>query len=376
MSGAATRHVRLLVRRDFVTKPGGDVLMARAYARALREAGVAVSLLPMSRAHLVSSDTIHLLNVDHRVEFGFAAGVLARDRKGPLVVSPVHHPTHRVEYFEAEFRSGPLRVINALGQTAVGRERIKHAVRRHSLDGLLEAARGGHANREKIANTLLGAELVVYMAEGERRGIEATFGVSLAHNGRLVPNSVDVDGTIVVTAERDIDVLVVGRIEERKNQLHIAEALRLTPWRVVFVGAAAQRSKGYWSAFQRTVEGSANLTYSEHLPARELAKLYGRAKVMVSASHFEVVSLAELEAVGYGCQLVSTTSGYIDEYLGDHATYLEPNSPSDTLIDAIEAARSAGWNIGGMAVVRTRFDRPTSARALVEAYKDAGLLTS
>ncbi len=84
----------------------------------------------------------------------------------------------------------------------------------------------------------------------------------------LVPNSVDVDGTIVVTAERDIDVLVVGRIEERKNQLHIAEALRFAPWRVVFVGAAAQRSKGYWSAFQRTVEGSANLTYREHLPAR------------------------------------------------------------------------------------------------------------
>jgi glycosyltransferase involved in cell wall biosynthesis len=364
----------MLVRRDFETKPGGDVAMAQTYARALTEAGATVSMLAMSRDRLVTAETVHLFNVDHRVEFGFAAGVLSRERRGPLVISPIHHPMHRVEHFEAEHRSGPLRMVNLLGQTAVGRERIKHALRRHSLEGLAEAARGGRSNRAKIAAALSSAELVIYLADGERRSIEATFGVSLAANGRLVPNSVDIDDSVDVHANRDIDVLVVGRIEERKNQLRIAEALSGTPWRVVFAGSAGQRSRRYWTAFLRTIDSAPNLEYHQHMPIQELNRLYGRARVLVSASHFEVVSLAELEAVSYGCQLVSTTSGYTSEYVGPHATYLEPTAPADTLIEAIGAARASGVNLEGMRLVRAKFDRASGARALVHAYTSAGLL--
>jgi glycosyltransferase involved in cell wall biosynthesis len=369
------RHtVDLLMRADYRTKPGGDVVIAESFARALNDAGAHATLRPLTQSTLRhATDVIHLFNLDRRVEFGSAAKAAMSDGRRRLAISPIHHPTARVAYFESSVRSGPLKVVNVLGRDVVGRERIKHVLRTHSPRGVWEATIDSRYNGRSIARALQKASLIVVQAEGERREVEASFGISLAHNVKVVPNTVDVDDTIQIDIPRDIDVLVVGRIEERKNQLHLAEALKDMPWRVVFLGGVNARSRGYQAAFDRLIAESTNLEH-HHIRHSEMPSVYARAKVLVSASHFEVVSMAELEAVGYGCQLVGATSGYMMEYLGPSASFLDPIAPADAWVQAIAAARSGGINRAGMDLVRTQFNRHHAAKELVAAYVDADLL--
>jgi glycosyltransferase involved in cell wall biosynthesis len=370
------RSVDLLIRADYRAKPGGDVVMAEHYERALREAGARTSLHPLSRETIRdAAGTVHLFNIDRWIEFGSAVMQIAGGNQHPLVVSPIHHPAQRVEYFENVVRRGPLRAVNRLGRGALGRERIKHVLRARSPRGVWEATVDSRSNRPAIARALQQARLVIVLAEAERREIEATFGISIEHNVRMVRNSVVVDEAVHTGATRDIDVLIVGRIEQRKNQLHLAEALRGTPFRTVFIGGVNARARSYQAAFDRVISDSPNLEYRRPVNQPDLLRLYARAKVFASASYFEVVSLAELEAVGYGCQLVAATSGYMMEYIGDYATFLEPTAATEVWLQAIAAACAAGVNHAGMERVRTRFDTSSSARQLVDAYQTAELLT-
>jgi glycosyltransferase involved in cell wall biosynthesis len=369
-----SRKADLLIRPDFQRKAGGDVVLASRYTSALRAGGAEASLRPLTPQNLRrGSDTVHLFNVDRLVEFGAAGKVLAAYADRPLVVSPIHHPANRVEYFETYVRTGPLGFVARLGRGPVGRERIKHVLRFRSPRGIMEALRNG-GDLEPVRQMLKQARLILVQAEGELLGLESTFGISLAHNTKLARNGVDVDPSIDTTGTRDIDVLVVGRIEERKNQLRLAESLLATPWKVVFVGAINPRSRALVQKFRQVLNGSANLQHVGHTSLPELRQLYARSRVCASASYFEVVSLAELESVGYGCQLVGSRGGYMAEYLGEHATLLEPTASNAEWLQAVAEARACGVNHGGMDMVRSNYSWRAVGERVVRAYADAGLL--
>jgi glycosyltransferase involved in cell wall biosynthesis len=366
--------VQLLIRPDYNVKGGGDVLLAKEYATALGAAGLRATLLPATRDNLQRGQgAVHLFNVDRLVEFDVASRLLEPCEDRPLVVSPIHHPSDHVEHFEREVRSGVLKAIALAGRGAVGREQIKHVLRTRSVRGLRESLGGGDVLRS-VGAALARARLVVVQAEAERRAVETTFKVALAHNTICVRNGVTFDPSIDVTGARDIDVLVVGRIEERKNQLRIANAFANRPFRVVFVGAANRLNRHYVRAFFQAVEASPNLEHVRHVPLSELYQLYARSHVCVSASYFEVVSLAELEAVAYGCQLVATTHSYVREYLDDFATYVDPSSSAPEWLAAVATSRSRGVNEMGMSHVREHYSWSSSHAHLREAYRGAGLL--
>jgi glycosyltransferase involved in cell wall biosynthesis len=356
-------------------KGGGDALLAREYATALAAAGLRATLLPATRTHLQRGrGTAHLFNVDRLVEFEVASRLVEEGGRGrPLVVSPVHHPSDRVEHFEREVRRGVLKAIALVGRGAVGRERIKHVLRTRSVRALWESLGRGDVLKA-VGAALARAKLVIVQAEAERRAVETTFGVVLEHNAVCVRNGVTFDPSIEVRGSRDIDVLVVGRIEERKNQLQLARALANQPLKVVFVGAANPLNRRYVRAFAEAVEASSNLVHVGHVQLSELYRLYARSHVCVSASYFEVVSLAELQAVAYGCHLVATTNSYMREYLDDFATYLDPSASATEWLTAVAVSRSRGVNAMGMHHVRERYSWSSNHEHLREAYRGAGLL--
>jgi glycosyltransferase involved in cell wall biosynthesis len=226
----------------------------------------------------------------------------------------------------------------------------------------------------EIGSALASARLITLQAEGEGRAVESTFRISIAHNSKVVPNGVDIDAAVDVLADRDIDVLVVGRIEERKNQLFLATALANTGWTVVFVGAPNRRNPEYVRHFLRIVEASDNLTHRGHVSHGTLRELMARSRVCASASYFEVVSLAELESVGYGCQLVASDASYLPEYLNGSARFLDPRLGGDAWLEAISVACRAGANREGMRHVRSTYSLPLTYQRLRDAYAAAGLL--
>jgi glycosyltransferase involved in cell wall biosynthesis len=211
-------------------------------------------------------------------------------------------------------------------------------------------------------------------APSELDELERTFDVDVRGKAVWIPNGVSFETGSRISGTRDIDVLVAGRIEERKNQLGIARALAGTPWNVTFVGANNPRNASYIEEFHRLVGGYENLRHVPHVSLDELRQMYVRSKVFLSASFFEVVSLAELEAVAYGCQLISATSGYLRDYLGDLATYAAPTAEPEALRSHVESAVRRGTNIDGMTHVRNEYSWATSHRRLLSAYQGAGLL--
>jgi glycosyltransferase involved in cell wall biosynthesis len=364
--------IDLLLRPDYPAKSGGDLVLAREFETALREAGADAALHPLSVTALGPSPrAAHVFNVDRFFEFVASTAQLAQEGR-PFVVSPVHHPMEHVDRFERTRRRGGLKAIATVGRTRYGRERIKHAIRTRSLQGLSEARVGDV--RSAVRRGLEGAALVVVQAPSELAQLERTFGARVADRTAWVPNGVTVDPDVDTGGDRDIDVLVAGRIEERKNQLALAQALAATPWRVTFVGGDNARNAGYAADFHRTVAAHANLQHVPHVSLEDLRRLYGRSRLLLSGSRFEVVSLAELEAVAYGCRLVSTTAGYMRDYLGDLAAYMDPTADGERIRTTVETALRAGINADGMAKVRAAYTWERSHRALADAYRSAGLL--
>lgn len=368
----SSSKVQLLLRDDFTKKPGGDLVLARQYEEALLNAGSDAKVTPLSREALCHPDsTAHLFNVDRYFEFSAAARSLI-SLGTPFVVSPVHHPPHFVEYFESNVRTGALKAISKLGRGPYGREAIKHALRGRSARSAVESLTIDA--RRSIAAALEHSTLVLVQAPTELEEVERTFAVSIRDKTVWIPNGVEIDSDTDVRSHRDIDVLVAGRIEERKNQLGVALALAGTGWNVTFVGGDNAKNAEYTKKFHRTISEHDNLQHIPHVPLPELRRLYARSKVFLSTSYFEVVSLTELEAVAYGCQLVTATSGYLSDYLGDLAAYVEPWADPETIREKVEAAVKHGINSDGMDLVRSDYTWTKSHRRLVEAYQTAGLL--
>lgn len=365
-------RIRLLLRDDYVRKSGGDLVLARAYEGALREAGLDARLEPLS-AQAVDDrvGVAQIFNIDRWFEFVSSARRIV-DSGRPLVVAPIHHPLHAVDRFESRVRSGPLGVIAKVGRGPFGRERIKHVMRTRTVRSAAEAFI--RDPRGAIADALGSAALVVVQAPSEIAEVQRNFGIDLGRTAVWVPNGVEVDEAVPIDGERGIDVLLAGRIEERKNQLSVARAFAGTDVRVTFVGGDNPRSRAYSTAFHELVARHANLTHVPHVPLDALRLLYARSKVFLSVSHFEVVSLSELEAVGYGCRLVSGTNGYLRDYLGDRATYVEPDIAAEDLRSVVGAALGRGVDDEAVTLVRSEYTWARTARDLVGAYRGARLI--
>lgn len=367
--------IQLLLRDDFPKKSGGDLVLAKQYELALRNSGQSAQLRPLSKLALEQTAGVaHIFNVDRYFEFAASASALQRAGR-PYVVSPIHHPPAYVNHFESNIRSGALGVVSKLGRGPFGRERIKHVVRGHSSSSSIHESFLSDP-KKCIARALQNAALVVVQAPSELDELERTFGVNVRGKAAWVPNGVDYERGPQTSGTRDIDVLVAGRIEERKNQLGIARALAGTPWNVTFVGANNPRNASYTKKFHRLVGEHQNLRHVPHVSLDELRQLYARSKVFLSASFFEVVSLSELEAVAYGCQLISATSGYLSDYLGGLATYVDPTGELDALRSLVESATRRGINLEGMTQVRNEYSWTGSHRRLLESYQGAGLISA
>ncbi|HBU8346067.1 TPA: glycosyltransferase, partial [Escherichia coli] len=160
----------------------------------------------------------------------------------------------------------------------------------------------------------------------EIENIKNDYGVDISEKSVLVRNGVDLVPELSESIDdRNIDVLVCGRIEERKNSLAILRELGKTKLTVVFVGGENHNNKKYVTKFKDEISNYNNITFIGKKKPIDLISLYRRSRFHVSASWFEVASLVDLEAYAYGCKVISSTEGSTHEYLKDNANYISPD---------------------------------------------------
>lgn len=315
-------RVRFVLRADADIKPGGDVYQIRRYDHELRERGYASEVVLGGVGHPDDDlSVVHLSNVDRPVEL--MRDAMAAKRLGvPYVVSTIHHRARDVERFR-QVRTGGLGVAERL-LPKPGVDVGKHALR-YGFKNWGRSPRVLWPNVAAVRSVLDGASRVICLSEAERRWLQEDFGYWSAAT-HIVPNGIDEPARATVSPLRDIDVIVVGRIERRKNQVAVAEALRSSGRSVLFLGAKNLSEPAYIRAFEDILgsDSGGSLSWHSAVPPQDVSNFYTRTKVAVSASFFEVLSLADLEAAACGCHVVASIAGGTEEALGQSAKYVDP----------------------------------------------------
>lgn len=111
-------------------------------------------------------------------------------------------------------------------------------------------------------------------------------------------------------------VLHVGTVEPRKDVPTLADACARIGVPLVLVGEDQQRA---------SLPGTTRLL--GHVPAADLAPLYGAATVVAYTSRYEGFGLPPLEALACGAALVATSIPPLRETLGDAAVLVPPGRP-------------------------------------------------
>jgi glycosyltransferase involved in cell wall biosynthesis len=330
-------NILFLLRTDALSKPGGDVVQCNNLINELRFQGVNANLSIELNSPLTDVDIVHLINIDRPFET-WQNFIHAKKHGKRMIISPIHHSYQAINEYESGSRTGYLRVLNKIFKSFSGREKIKNLYRALYKPKLIYCAVAQLVGdlMDKQRQILRGVDHWILSSEGERQLIWRDFGVS-SPGDTVIYNGIDMSSTDSSEIDKIYDVLVVARIEARKNQIGIMEALHDCDLRIAFVGGINPFHKRYVQEYFATLAKMPNAKCLGKIPYEALPSLYRAAKVHVSASWFEVTPLVDLEAYFHGCNVVCSKNSFTPEYLGDRALYVDPADVSDIRAKVITA---------------------------------------
>ncbi|MGD8450304.1 MAG: glycosyltransferase family 4 protein [Phycisphaerae bacterium] len=355
-----------IVRENLTQHPGGDTTQILRTADALRARGVEVELSSESAAPLAGCDVVHLFHLDRLWENeAHCRRIRAAGR--PAVLSTIYWPPDEFD------RGGRAGVQGRLARLAGSRtyenlrlfQRWVLHVARHPSAAALRARRWGF--HDAARHVLETAAVILPNSRAEQDAIRQHFGVD--RPTVVVPNAADASAFDAPSSDAPPEragVLCVGRIEPRKNQLALIEALNPAGTPLTLVGQPGRYSHTYYRRCLRAA--GPNVTFLGQQRPRALGDLYRRARVHACVSWYETPGLASLEAALCGCNLVITPGGSTREYFGDNAHYCTPNDVA-SIRRAVEAALAAPPPARLTERVRTEYTWSAAAEKTLEAYQ-------
>ena len=124
-------------------------------------------------------------------------------------------------------------------------------------------------------------------------------------------------------------ILFVGTIQPRKNIARMVEAISQIPeLELIVVGKKGWQYEGILDS-PRKFGVENRVKFLEFVPDEELSELYKNAICFVLPSLYEGFGLPILEAMKYGCPVVTSNTSSLPEAGGDAALYFDPEDSSD-----------------------------------------------
>lgn len=316
-------NICFLVRLDFFSKFGGDTQQILTYKNHWEKLGDKVTIVTDGN-YINEYDIYIVVNIDRFLEtFKFLREIEKANLLTKTFILPIHHNYEHIVNFEINSRKGLMGLLTKkLG--FFGREKLKSLYWgvNKNREYFFEAIRQLFVSHKTLISKYNNNLTFIFIASGEKLSLEKDFEINIK-NFLFTRNGCDFNNLCVY--DRNIDVLVSGRIESRKNSLAIANALKRTnASKVVFVGGFNKNNKKYISDFNSLISSSDNLEYIGKVDHDNMISLYQKSKIHISASWFEVSSLVDLESYYNGCHVVSSINGNSKEYLNDNATYIDP----------------------------------------------------
>jgi glycosyltransferase involved in cell wall biosynthesis len=342
-------RVAFPMRVDAFDKPGGDLLHLQTYIRCCGEIAVRMGLsfegviLTELSPDLTGFDIVHLSNLDRPLELTLQFQAARRAGKR-IVINTFHHSYDEIAHYERRGRGGILGAFSA--RVEFHRLEVVRTLARSrhypALRATLRVA-AGKGIRAAQAEVLREADVIVVAARKEWNDIEREICLLDPDRVRLIRNGFNAppSANLLPASQRDIDICVAGRIEARKNQIAILEALESLGLAGLFIGSENPNHKGYCARFRAMIAGSRS-NYAGAMTQQEVYAAMSRARVHVAASWFEVSSNVDIESYVLGCRTVASKCGGTEELLGNDAYYVDPASPAslrEQIAAALESSR-------------------------------------
>lgn len=356
-----------IVRSNLERHTGGDTVQVLETARALRSSGVEVELTSALEPELGGYDLLHLFHLDRLWE-NLPHARRARAQGLPVVLSTIWWPAQE---FDAHGRRGLQGALaRALGAELYPTLRL---AQRSLADFLATRGAGGRRPRlsfERAVRELLAAtSLLLPNSAAEAEALRAAFGDATPYE--VVPNAAD-SSFFHLPPEpappREPKVLCIGRIEPRKGQLALVEAMTRLDLPLELAGRAGRFSQGYERACRRAA--GPTVRFLGQLDRGVLRERLWRAAVHAAPSWYETPGLASLEAALCGARLVLTPGGSTREYFGDEALYCEAGDPA-SIAAAVEAALASPAPPALAARLARECSWERAAEATARAYRRA-----
>ncbi|MEK7460704.1 MAG: glycosyltransferase family 4 protein [Patescibacteria group bacterium] len=320
-------------RPSFTRFAGGDAVQILGTKQALENLGVQVDISTETSPNPRGYDIVHIFNP---VLVSMAGASKAQDLGIPVAISTIYWPMY--QYFRSYL--------------GLIQEYTEH--KPSGWLGFAVEAFGRYVTYTYLWNTYLGwrlkkfvalADLLLPNSQAEAKELAAQF----QPRAKIIPVSNGVDLKVNTLAPRittglpkelaslEDYILCVGRLELRKNQHLLIQALHNSPQPLVFVGNMAV-STGYTVLCQKLGRKRLGPTYFiAHLPHELLPGVYERAALHVMPSWYETPGLSSLEAAAAGVPIVTIDQGGTREYFGPDATYCPPGDVQ-LLVEAISEA--------------------------------------
>jgi glycosyltransferase involved in cell wall biosynthesis len=312
---------------------GGDLSHMRNSAAALRAIGFTVAESFDAEPDATGYDLVHVFNVRTvQVTPGQMAHVKKQNK--PIVLSPI--------YVNPSLALWALQVIPTIFRTAKTVRELAmrlEELRTHQLKARLpgdEVMTADGPNRSRPdydplqQAALRMADHLVPHSYLELHELQRTLRMP-ALPFTVIPFAVDPmtfldpdPGPFVKKFGIKDFVLQVGRIENSKNQLLTAVALRDLKIPLVFIGGNLQRPYLEWCR----QFGPKSLRVLPHLSPAELRSAYAAARVHVLPSWMETCGIVSLEAALANCNVVCSIAGFEMEYFREQAYYCDPADPA------------------------------------------------
>ncbi|QOT70724.1 glycosyltransferase [Sphingobium fuliginis] len=317
------------------TTLGGPSRRVPATAQALRSLSVAATAL--HDRIMPSTDIVHGFNIWHPKTALRVAREAKRLNK-PLVFSPIFLDLSEAPLWQAD-------IFRAFRRAESGGEAetmVRHYAQIHRERSTLHPSADPEPGYRDMATEIAElADALIYLSESERNAFKNLVG-DVGTSEYLVRNPVD--ATHFQNAPRDLFreayglqdyVVCVARVEPRKNQLMLVNALRDSDLPIVLIGHEAHPE--YADLIRRF--GGPGVVMIDRLEPNSdmLRSAIAGARVFVLPSWAEGAPLTALEAAATGANMVLSDRSGECEYIGDRARYCDP-SCSDSLRDAVREA--------------------------------------
>ncbi len=323
---------------------GGDRIQVEKTAEQLRRLGVDVDVSTELSPKLEKYDLVHIFQMDWTSETHLMAKN-AKSQNKPLVLSPIHHKVSEVKRFDDNYVFDFRRISKILFNEQHKRDTFKNVYRCVTNPKLIKPTFYAitHGLKKMHQETLKLSDVVLVQTELEAKDLIETYNQDFLW--KKVQNGVGENFLNTKDLENPLNIenyiFSVGRIEPRKNQLKIIEAVKELreqidyDLKLVLVGRKNPKNHfEYTRLFEKALLNNDWIIYVESVPYGKIPAYFKYAKVCVSASWFETTGLTLLEALFCGTNAVAS-SPRAEEILGSLASYCDPGDPK-SIVAAIK----------------------------------------